>query len=104
MNNEKGASSLLFYLERKMERISYLNNNGSRWIIFDDYDYKRKMQFALFRKGKLFKVRQAICYEAFGNFAMTIFKLGKETFAAIPNGKWNDIPRIDIEKIKKRSK
>lgn len=54
--------------------ILYLNNSGHRWITSD-------MRFVLVMPNGTRKVRLARCYESFGNFALTIYRVGSKQFA-----------------------
>jgi hypothetical protein len=54
----------------------YLNNSGSRWITAD-------MRFVLVMPDGMRKVRTARCYESFGNFAVTIYRIGSKQFAGL---------------------
>ncbi len=52
-----------------MSQDLYLNNSGTRWVI------PSRMKFRLIdEKENYNKVRKAICYESFGNFAVVVFK------------------------------
>lgn len=54
----------------------YLNNSGSKWIDID----KAEMRFVLVLPDGTRKVRQADYYEAFGNFAATVYRYQGKRF------------------------
>jgi len=45
----------------------YLNNTGSRWV-------RQDMRICLQIKGQILKIRLADCFEAFGNFAVVVYR------------------------------
>lgn len=54
----------------------YLNNSGSRWITGD-------MRFVLVMPDGTRRVRKADCYESFGNFAATCYRIKGKRFRGL---------------------
>jgi hypothetical protein len=71
----------------------YLNNTGHRWITEDQ-------RFAFYINGQYSKTRKAVCYEAFGNFALHVFKLKGKTYKCFARDteKHDNLPIIDLER------
>lgn len=56
----------------------YLNNSGDRWVETDK-EYNRVV--VVYPDGTR-KVQQAVRYESFGNFALTVYRVKKRIYKA----------------------
>ena len=68
----------------------YLNNSGSRWVT-------RDMRFVLVLPDGTRKVRLADCYEAFGNFAATLYRYKGKRYHALAKSCTGHETRLDTE-------
>lgn len=72
----------------KRTGLYYLNNSGSRWVIFDETGRREKRIFKTKSGAKV--VRRVNFYEAFGNFATCNISYKGQRINVFPDTLLND--------------
>lgn len=67
----------------KRQGCYYLNNSGSRWIVFDEDGKHEQITWETRRHGSF--TRKVIFYESFGNFATAIISYKGKRFKFFPD-------------------
>ncbi len=83
--------------DTKLRGMFYLNNSGSRWAIFPK---KENQTFLLVHPDGKRQVRVADFYEAFGNFAVTHFRVKGKRYCGFPRDIVDEatgLPMIPLE-------
>lgn len=63
--------------------ILYLNNHGTRWVIFKDG--KKDMPILIMDKYGNVQKRVAICFKQFGNWTSVMFRYKGKVYDIIPD-------------------
>lgn len=75
----------------------YLNNSGSRWIEVKEGSRVKDMPFVLVLPDGTRKPRKAECYEAFGNFAVIVYRYKGKLYRGLPKSASGYDTRVDGE-------
>lgn len=67
----------------KRKGLYYLNNSGSRWVVFDEDGRHEKITWETRHHGSF--TRRVIFYESFGNFATATISYRGKRFSFFPD-------------------
>lgn len=80
-------------MRESMTRTVYLNNSGSRWKSLHPKD----MEFVLMLPSGTKRLKKAVCFEAFGNFAVVVYRVNGKTYAGLPKAADGSETRVEAD-------